>query len=129
MTFDVNELVAKIEATVVPELPEELNHAILRLHVSSRLAVVGAISNDKLKMHMLVNNIREASRMTAELLVFSHYFANISGKKFVSLPPDTQTGLESLSIHVQRSTAIVETYTDTLLKMHEMVKTRIEAQK
>jgi hypothetical protein len=129
MTFDVNALLTKIEATVVPELPEELNSATLRLHVSSRLARVGAIGNDQLKLRVLKGYIKEASRYISELLEFSHYFASISGKKFVKFAPEHQDALEALSTHVRRSTEIAELYTDALLKMHELVAARIKIQK
>lgn len=129
MTFDVNELLAKIEANVVPEMPEELWDTKLHEHITSRLAVIGTISSDPLKLRMINDALRDAAEKTTAVLAYSKYFTRISGEKFRMFSEGHQGRLEVASFKVQRSASLVRTYTHTLIKMQEMVKARIDMNK
>jgi hypothetical protein len=129
MTFDVNALLTKIEANVVPELPDELKEEKLREHVAQRIAVASVIVNDQMKLKFIVSCLRGAEDYIETLMGHSRYFARVSGKKFGTFTPAHQDAMELTSMRVTRSTCVLRTYTATLLKMQEIVQSRIDLQK
>jgi hypothetical protein len=129
MTFDVEQFLAKIEATVVPELPEELTEDRLRDHVAKRIAVAAVISIDGMKLRFIGTSLQGAQLYLDELLALSRYFARISGEKFCTYSSQHQDALELASMKVTRSVSILKTYIAILLKMQETVQARIDLRK
>ena len=129
MTFDVNALLTKIEASVVPELPDELKEEKLREHVAQRIAVASVIVNDQMKLRFIMTCLRGSEDYIEVLSGHSRYFARVSGKKFGTFTPEHQTAMERASMQTMRSVCVLRTYTATLLKMQEIVQSRIDLQK
>lgn len=128
MTFDVDALIAKIEASVVPELPEELTEDKLRDHIAKRIAVAAVIGIDGMKLRFIETSLKGAELYIDELMGLSRYFARVSGEKFRTYTPAHQDALELASMKVTRSVSVIRTYTAILLKMQETVQSRIDLQ-
>jgi len=129
MTFDVNQFVAKIEATVVPELPEELSEAKLRDHMAQRVAVAAVIVDPRMQLRFVVDCLKGAEHYVAELLGIAQYLKDVNGEKFAGFSPEHRFALEQCSAQVTLSVAVLKSYTTTLLKMQELLQCRIDLQK